>query len=488
MRYALYTLIVLLVSLGGGPFRANAQVGATDQETATTAVLNDCVHFANESIHGMLIVHRLLENFNQKLNLYVDLEGQQLNFYSNADLPRDIFEDPDGWFYDDSPMELYEKALGGSNSLKPTYRDKINPRLAELKGVIRSTNQLRFELEALLNKAEGGTVELNRIYDKLEEGVKMYNQCFVVRNGLEEALMDIYDDMQIRLQGQQSYQLHQTLAGIHREFLNGARHYRFEEIESLSSVNLRLASHLRELPEPEDIRYLGGSSARPGQKPVERLAKIKKQAADYMATNSQYLSGPQLPAKYDQYGASYYYHNIHVLSQLNRYGNGIAHEMNELISASGEPYLLFIEEPHRFKVIYPEKLEKQEVAEVEVPQVEEIPTALQDRELVKRQSAITASSDYVDIEIYDHQKLDRDIVSINYNGEWILENYTITDKPRKIRLQLNAEGVNYLVLHAVNEGVIPPNTMALEYVQNGKRERIVLNSSLNQSEVIEFRR
>ena len=70
-------------------------------------VLNNYVNFSNESTHGLLIVHRLLENFNKNINKFVDLPDQQINFYSNKDLPQDIFEDPENWFYDISPNEWY---------------------------------------------------------------------------------------------------------------------------------------------------------------------------------------------------------------------------------------------------------------------------------------------------------------------------------------------------------------------------------------------
>lgn len=82
-----------------------AQINESDKIKS----LNNYVNFSNESTHGLLIVHRLLENFNKNINKFVDLPDQQINFYSNKDLPQDIFEDPENWFYDVSPNEWYEK-------------------------------------------------------------------------------------------------------------------------------------------------------------------------------------------------------------------------------------------------------------------------------------------------------------------------------------------------------------------------------------------
>ncbi|MDG2448164.1 MAG: hypothetical protein P8M34_00950, partial [Saprospiraceae bacterium] len=81
------------------------------QDKNEVRAVNNYVTFVNESIHGLLIAHRLFEIYNQTVNKYVDLPDYQLNNYSNADLPEDIFRDPEGWFYEESnPYLLYEAA------------------------------------------------------------------------------------------------------------------------------------------------------------------------------------------------------------------------------------------------------------------------------------------------------------------------------------------------------------------------------------------
>ena len=82
--------------------------------------LNNYLHFTNESTHGLLTAHRLLETFNQRVNKYIDLESKQLNFYSNADLPADIFDDPEHWFYDVSPYTWYDRSIAAAKVLPTT--------------------------------------------------------------------------------------------------------------------------------------------------------------------------------------------------------------------------------------------------------------------------------------------------------------------------------------------------------------------------------
>ncbi|MEZ4906096.1 MAG: hypothetical protein R2771_00210 [Saprospiraceae bacterium] len=71
--------------------------------------MNSYVNFVNESIHGLLTIHRLLENSNQEVNAFVDLPGYKINNISNDDLPHNIYEDKDHWFYDITPYEWFEK-------------------------------------------------------------------------------------------------------------------------------------------------------------------------------------------------------------------------------------------------------------------------------------------------------------------------------------------------------------------------------------------
>ena len=78
------------------------------QQQEKLNALNNYVDFSNEGTHGLLIVHRLLENFNKNINKYVDLPDQQINFYSNKDLPQDIFQDDENWFYDLSLIHISE--------------------------------------------------------------------------------------------------------------------------------------------------------------------------------------------------------------------------------------------------------------------------------------------------------------------------------------------------------------------------------------------
>ena len=90
------------------------------------------------------------------------------------------------------------------------------------------------------------------------------------------------------------------------------------------------------------------------------------------------------------------------------------------------------------------------------------------------------------MEIFDHRQEDGDIISLNFNGHWILKERKLSKLPLKLIVELNETGENYLLLHAENLGDIPPNTIAVRYYIEGQRKLVVLNSDMDHSEVIRF--
>jgi len=99
--------------------------------------------------------------------------------------------------------------------------------------------------------------------------------------------------------------------------------------------------------------------------------------------------------------------------------------------------------------------------------------------------SLTVSAATVTVEIWDDQKEDGDRVSINVNGEWVIEDYTLKKKRHEFEITLK-EGDNDLVLHALNLGRYAPNTAAIR-VFDGKEEYIlVLTSDMRKSGALEI--
>lgn len=114
----------------------------------------------------------------------------------------------------------------------------------------------------------------------------------------------------------------------------------------------------------------------------------------------------------------------------------------------------------------------------------------QDQKLEERvilsDKQVFVHSDSVTIKLYDHKRIDNDIVSLQYNGDWVLRNYVLRGKPLSIRLKVNKKGPNKLLMYAHNLGSIPPNTAALEVIDDMNEQKLKLQSNLEESDSVDI--
>jgi hypothetical protein len=213
---------------------------------------------------------------------------------------------------------------------------------------------------------------------------------------------------------------------------------------------------------------------------------LRSQAEKFSQGTNDFYYTADVPAEYKMYGKYYYYYNKDLISKFNRFGIGIVFEINSILDYLRSDQLRYMEVPHFYQVVYPKKIEKVDHLSSTAGTLTALPTKLKNREVLVASKSIKVDSNKVVFELYDHMIEDGDIVSINFNGDWVIENRKITSKPYELKVQLNPEGKNYIILHAENVGRRPPNTMAVSYMYNGKRKQIVMKADLNTSEMIEI--
>ncbi len=443
------------------------EVDAQASKKQQAASLNNYVYFTNESVHGLLIVHRLLENFNQKINKYVDLESTQFNFYSNADLPRNIFLDEEKWFYDVSPYAWYDITLTESKHLPPDLATALNKELEQLKSIITRVNAIRFELGHL---TEGDDLKkrknLDKIYKKLEECVVLYDNFNTVKEELKLKLKDGHKALKINNDGDV-----QVIGAIHENIKAILQSLRKDKEANLPNLAKHLESNLNLAKNTLDNT--------PSSKQL-----FTKADAFLVSTNKCTESG-SFSKDYIQYGKTYYYYNVELVSKINRYGSGLVADMNDYIESANESAIRQTEEPHFFKVVYPKKQVK--VVTAETLPGGQLPSTVRGRQVVVRQPPMKLNDPLMLLEISDHLLDDGDKVSINFNEHWILNEYALKRKPLKIQLRLRPNQVNYLLIHAENVGTNPPNTTKISYIYNGEKKVITLSSDTNESEMIEIK-
>ncbi len=442
------------------------------------SALNDYVQFTNESIHGLLIVHRLLENFNQEINKYVDLDGEQFNYYSNKDITFDIFDDPDHWFYEKSPYEWYNSAKLKSRGLPEGTSRQLHGISTEMKEITTRVNALRFKLDQTIDNSDlTDRAQLQKVYDLLETGVSLYDEFYALTKNMKATIAKAgQNTAQL---GTNDKELMNLLLSNHDatwNILDALRNKNDENFEQLINVQRKATGKF--------VNY-----KRSGMSPKQytrRFNNIMAQSKDVVTSAVRFYDEATVDEEYKLYGKFYFYHNSDVINKFNRYGNGYVYEINQLIEVLDLPVLNMIEVPHYYKVIYPEKMNESGIIASTDPDIKALPKKLKSRKVINSKYTINADTTVFLLKLYESMIQDDDIVSINFNGDWILENYKIEAKPTVLNLQLNKEGKNYLLVHAETIGKRPPNTVGLSYDYNGEKVELKLRSDLKESEMIEI--
>jgi hypothetical protein len=92
----------------------------------------------------------------------------------------------------------------------------------------------------------------------------------------------------------------------------------------------------------------------------------------------------------------------------------------------------------------------------------------------------------LNIELFDHEKEDGDIVSVCFNGQYLTEKHLLTNRPKTLTIKLLPNQQNVLTVFANNTGKEGANTSAIRFTLNGKQEQIILYADKKESEGIEF--
>ena len=115
----------------------------------------------------------------------------------------------------------------------------------------------------------------------------------------------------------------------------------------------------------------------------------------------------------------------------------------------------------------------------ELPVPLTLPHQLNDRK-VELQNTITVENEEIELLFWDNQKIDGDVISVNLNGAWIIDEQMLKQDPITHTVRFD-QSENYLIVQAHNVGKIPPNTVALT-IRDGDQERtITLRSELQTS-------
>jgi hypothetical protein len=105
--------------------------------------------------------------------------------------------------------------------------------------------------------------------------------------------------------------------------------------------------------------------------------------------------------------------------------------------------------------------------------------------VVEVHKIIKVRSPHITLKIWDHESIDGDELSLNLNGNWILQDYVLQKQQKIIKHDL-IQGVNYLLLYAKNEGRYKPCTSAILIEDGFSSQLVILNSSFEISQAIQI--
>jgi hypothetical protein len=107
---------------------------------------------------------------------------------------------------------------------------------------------------------------------------------------------------------------------------------------------------------------------------------------------------------------------------------------------------------------------------------------------VQVQGTATVTSREVTFYLWDSGTIDDDIISFYVNGKKQVDTHTLRgpNSKREVKVTLEYEGYNYILLYAHNEGTISPNTCAISYDDGFGEQRITLSADLQTNGAYNF--
>ncbi len=102
----------------------------------------------------------------------------------------------------------------------------------------------------------------------------------------------------------------------------------------------------------------------------------------------------------------------------------------------------------------------------------------------RTRAQLTSRRQVIYMNLRDNADIDGDSVAVSLNGRFIVTEAALTKEKTRVRIVLEP-GDNIIVVHALNEGSVPPNTAEC-YVRTGlfKRKKLVISTSLRRNEAI----
>lgn len=137
-----------------------------------------------------------------------------------------------------------------------------------------------------------------------------------------------------------------------------------------------------------------------------------------------------------------------------------------------------------FQMSYNLPLKRLQKSSLSTPKVDKIYCEMNRKVVIKHRYEV--KTEELILELFDHENEDGDIVSVCFNGQYLIEKYKLLNKPKQLKIRLLPIQKNVLTVFANNTGKEGANTSAIRFMLNGKIQEIILYADKKESEGVEF--
>ena len=479
---------------------ANAQT-LTDPELE---YLNKQIRFYNETIHRMVIVFQIFEEYNRVVTDHVDLPSHTGLINTSTHLPENIFADNDLVVSGDSPISIYKELQ--DDPLKNSFPINTSRILGQVRSTINFLTRDRRMLDATIaTKDMERFSNIQSVYEELEEALDHYDKIRNHGKTLEKILLSHYHEIQLEEPKKQVYtaliELNYDIKKMVRQLRNENQSGVINGISKLEKELNWVKTCINQLSSQNEKNELFGA--------IDSIEKIIEDLRSYLSSES-------IPPKYEPYGKNYYYHNYSILVKINQYGTGYVWKLEQFFRKNNWNVINFLEEPHFLKIVYPERIPLEimtnksiepetnirDLIESELPPIDDLVvekveenspeemTAEPEEEKpisIVHQETIVVDTSFITLRLQDHLKKDGDRVSISVNGEWVYKQISLERTTRKIELEVKPNSQNIVIIRADNVGWQPPNTISIICSNTRDADRVFIKKDLTYYEAIELK-
>lgn len=109
------------------------------------------------------------------------------------------------------------------------------------------------------------------------------------------------------------------------------------------------------------------------------------------------------------------------------------------------------------------------------------------KRLLNKTTDVLVDTNYVKLCVWDDQRIDGDSIAIEYKDSIIFNNVRLDATKKCIWIKVERNQPNYLIVHALNEGRVKPNTVSLVVYGREKEIPISIKTDLSKSGNINIR-